>query len=463
MPSPPASHALHTLRALLASPPPLTHVHAPLSLPLFAAWSHTLFRAALGDQGGDWLPLSALEHNDDRLLWAAVARWLAPHPHHTAPPWTALLHAINSLPTPPHPPKLLLIHRPERLPPAALLALSRIGETSAGRLAHIYDAYCHTVVATFSPAYSTCPLALARLALARWAWFVGPVLREWEVQLRAQRDEHALSAEPGASPDDPWTEEARISNDGLPFQLRSDELLKLIRHTFTPEFRLLVQRGLPLRAPAPGAHVPALRNAADWLRATDPFSPSKPRPAAVQAQAQAQEQGTLSALAKWLLLAAFLCSENPARTDMRLFARLADGKRKKRRGGVRATAPTRGRKALTGEAREKIPQRLLGPSTFPLERLLAVLGSLLSEHSPRRFSAEGKGALDALLSRALLGSTLAELVERRLLVRVGGGGGGAEGRVDTVVLRCGVGYERARAVGRELRVRVEDLLWDRNA
>lgn len=81
--------------------------------------------------------------------------------------------------------------------------------------------------------------------------------------------------------------------------------------------------------------------------------------------------------ARFLVLAAYCASYNPAKSDLRLFGRGTgpDGKRK-RGGGTRRAGYGRTRVG-------KVPQRLLGPKAFPLDRLLAMFASLYAEHGPR--------------------------------------------------------------------------------
>ena len=82
-------------------------------------------------------------------------------------------------------------------------------------------------------------------------------------------------------------------------------------------------------------------------------------------------------IAKFLLIASYLASQNPPRTDLRLFGRglTADGKKKKG-GGTRRAGYGR---VKVG----KVPQRLVGPKPFPLERGLAIWAALYAENGKR--------------------------------------------------------------------------------
>ena len=66
-------------------------------------------------------------------------------------------------------------------------------------------------------------------------------------------------------------------------------------------------------------------------------------------------------VSKHLIIAAFLASYNPASSDYRIFAK-RQMKKTRRKG-----------KTNSKTAKEKIPQYLLGPKPFGLERLLAIM------------------------------------------------------------------------------------------
>lgn len=106
--------------------------------------------------------------------------------------------------------------------------------------------------------------------------------------------------------------------------------------------------------------------------------------------------------AKWLLVAAYLASFNPARLDALYFMKSTERKRRKKGGG---TARSGGR---PGKIR-KIPRHLLAASAFTLDRLLAILLAILP-HDLRT-------TIDMFKQIATLSSL-------RLLVKAGGIGGG---------------------------------------
>ena len=87
--------------------------------------------------------------------------------------------------------------------------------------------------------------------------------------------------------------------------------------------------------------------------------------------------------AQYLIIAGYCASYNPAKSDLRLFGRGTGPDGKKRRGGGT-------RRAGYGRVRVgKVPQRLLGPKPFPLDRLLALFASLYAEHAPRPEDLQG--------------------------------------------------------------------------
>ena len=74
--------------------------------------------------------------------------------------------------------------------------------------------------------------------------------------------------------------------------------------------------------------------------------------------------------AKWLLIAAYLASHNPARLDALYFMKSTERKRRKKGGG---TARSGGRPSQT----RKVPRHLLAASPFTMDRLLAILHAIL--------------------------------------------------------------------------------------
>jgi len=127
---------------------------------------------------------------------------------------------------------------------------------------------------------------------------------------------------------------------------------------------------------------------------------------------------------------------------MTLFSKTSLSKRKKRGGG---TAAARGKRGGRASTHRKLSRQLLGPQTFVLERLFAILHAVL----PHAY--EGGGAE--------LMTQFATLVSLRLVVRAGAGNvadvleGGAKWRVN-------VPFEFVRGVARGVGFDVEAYLVD---
>lgn len=75
--------------------------------------------------------------------------------------------------------------------------------------------------------------------------------------------------------------------------------------------------------------------------------------------------------AKWLLVAAYLASYNPARLDALYFMKSTERKRRKKGGGTARSGGGR------PSQNRKIPRHLLAPSAFTLDRLLSILHAIL--------------------------------------------------------------------------------------
>lgn len=140
-----------------------------------------------------------------------------------------------------------------------------------------------------------------------------------------------------------------------------------------------------------------------------------------------------------LLIAAYLASYNPARTDVTYFMKHSDKRKNKRR------APTAASLSATskgGVKHRRIPRHLLTPSPFSLDRLFAIFRALL---------------LDAVPQTADLYTSVATLTSLKLLVRTGVGGANDAlepgGR-----WRVGFGWEFVRGLGRSVGVEVGEYL-----
>lgn len=74
---------------------------------------------------------------------------------------------------------------------------------------------------------------------------------------------------------------------------------------------------------------------------------------------------------KYVLCASYLASFNPARQDQIYFMKMHEKKRRRKVLGVAAGRQSKHR---------RIPRHLLNPSSFPLDRLMAILHAILPEH-----------------------------------------------------------------------------------
>jgi origin recognition complex subunit 5 len=89
-------------------------------------------------------------------------------------------------------------------------------------------------------------------------------------------------------------------------------------------------------------------------------------------------------MSKFILVASYIASTNPAKTDVRMFGRGVDEKKQRRR-----VTRVQTKSKQVGNSLISIPQiseiyqiapHLLGPSPFPVDRMIAILGALLEEN-----------------------------------------------------------------------------------
>ncbi|KAI0181789.1 origin recognition complex subunit 5 C-terminus-domain-containing protein [Hypoxylon sp. FL1284] len=156
--------------------------------------------------------------------------------------------------------------------------------------------------------------------------------------------------------------------------------------------------------------------------------------------------------ARLLLVAAYLASHNAPRHDQTLFSTWDSGRRRRGGGGMPATRVTKRTK------HRKIARKLLGPSAFVLERMVAIYAATRREWDGRAITAaDDKRDIVATSVDGDVGMAIATLASLRLLVRVG-----AVGAADAMdrggKWRVGVGWEVVRGVGRSMGVEVEEWL-----
>ncbi|KAH7925660.1 hypothetical protein BV22DRAFT_1194968 [Leucogyrophana mollusca] len=300
----------------------------------------------------------------------------------------------------------------------------------------LYEHYA-AVVYSVCGLYTRDPNELQYIAAARWPGFVKPVLAEHERVVAESRSQEPSGEDTEGELDVdliPPTEEARM---------------RLTRY-FTPSLTAALD-----------VLYPRLTNAAEWAMEHDPdleaMSTGTRRSDHVKRATETSNLGVnnLPRMSKFILIAAFLASTNPAKSDMRMFGRGADERKKRRRKGG---SP---KKSRSQSAVAKIPQRLLGPAAFPLDRLLAILGALLEENDveTRPHAAEYKLSgeyTEMEVGRAQVYAAISELTSTRSLHRMT-----APDRLDgPPMFKCGISYEVALALAKGLGVPLSDLMWD---
>ncbi|KCV69027.1 hypothetical protein, variant [Fonticula alba] len=178
---------------------------------------------------------------------------------------------------------------------------------------------------------------------------------------------------------------------------------------------------------------------------------------------------------KFLLVSAFLASHNPARADSQMFARAgsAEGGRRRRAGGGGAFGNSPLKAAAIRGAAATVPQRLLGPRPFRLERLIAIFRMLLQSSGDELLLS---GAEREVLASADLAQLIRTLTSLRLLVRgslagavagldaSGQAAGASERRIplEGATYRCAVGYDAVAPLARSLGIHLESVLFRYN-
>jgi hypothetical protein len=199
---------------------------------------------------------------------------------------------------------------------------------------------------------------------------------------------------------------------------------------------------------------------------------------------------------RYLLLASYLASFAPPSKDLRLFSRARHDTTSRTKGGGIRKKRTTITKLGAGLA-TKVPQSLIGPKAVGLERVLAVWGALVVEHERppmslpisdavggRNFTWEdevsslmGSASLRSLvrlsqlscrchrlqapgspaLTQPLLVPQLTNLTNQHLIQRTSfPTSATGEEKIDSVMLKAGVGWEEASALGRGLGISIAD-------
>ncbi|KAF7313925.1 hypothetical protein HMN09_00550800 [Mycena chlorophos] len=285
-----------------------------------------------------------------------------------------------------------------------------------------YTQFVETIVDICS-LYVQDPVEIQYIVAARWPGFVQPILDAY-----AQAEDLNMNDEEELPPP--------------PVHIR----MQLIRH-FKPSFKAALETLYPRHD-----------HAASWAAAHAPqpnlldIRPSELKPQVPKSVENAEDarMDDLPRMAKYLLIAAYLASTNPHTSDLRMFGRGLDEKKRKRR--VNRVAPKGGV--------AKLPQRVLGPNPFPVERLTAILGALLEENDADRrpqapeYTIPGEHT-DMEVSRASVAMQIIELADAGLLQRTT-----TTDKLDGATFKCGISYKTAETLARQLDVALNDLLWD---
>ncbi|KAI6102356.1 origin recognition complex subunit 5 C-terminus-domain-containing protein [Pisolithus thermaeus] len=292
-------------------------------------------------------------------------------------------------------------------------------------LLSLYEHYAEMIYGTTS-LYTGDPIELQYIAAARWPGFVKPVV--W------QQSGDNLDADGVHEPD------VQLPN--------TDGRLRLFKY-FSSSFTHALE-----------ALYPRLTNAADWAAEND-YDPTEGLPEIPlgskreNARKSAAGIAHLPRLSKFILIAAFLASTNPAKSDMRMFGRGTSERKKKRRRNMSSTKGGSNKNSA-------VSQRLLGPSTFPLDRLLAILGALLEEHDvdswpfDHRFVLPGEYT-DMEIGRIHVYAAVSELAFMRALHRMSP----MEKMDGPPTFKCGISYEVALALAKDVGISsLNDLMWD---
>ncbi|KAI6022280.1 putative origin recognition complex, subunit 5-like protein [Pisolithus microcarpus] len=292
-------------------------------------------------------------------------------------------------------------------------------------LLSLYEHYAEMVYGTIS-LYASDPIELQYIAAARWPGFVKPVVCQ----------------QGGDDPDVDGGHELDIQLPNTDGRLR---LFKYFSSSFTHALETLY---------------PRLTNAADWASEND-WDPTESPPETQSGSTRENARKSVARMAnlprfsKFILIAAFLASTNPAKSDMRIFGRGTSERKKRRR---RNTPSTKGG-TIKNSA---VSQRLLGPSTFPLDRLLAILGALLEEHDvdswpfDHRFVLPGEYT-DMEIGRIHVYAAVSQLAFMRALHRMSP----MEKMDGPPTFKCGISYEVALALAKDVGISsLNDLMWD---
>ena len=140
----------------------------------------------------------------------------------------------------------------------------------------------------------------------------------------------------------------------------------------------------------------------------------------------------LPLFSKYLLIASYIASYNPAKTDTRFFTKAGGGK-------LRRSKKERGEKAGTA-SHLRVKQILLGPKAFALQRMLAIFYTILDEPI--------ENTVDILLQ-------IANMINLRLLIQVS-----SSECLDNVKLKCNIGFDVVSVLAKSVDMDIVQYLSD---
>ena len=129
---------------------------------------------------------------------------------------------------------------------------------------------------------------------------------------------------------------------------------------------------------------------------------------------------------KYLLIASYLASYNPAGSDKRFFVKASTGAKKR--------LPT------TSRSREKLPSQLTGPKAFPLDRMMAIFHAIVDEN---------------VTPSALISNQIASLVTLQFLTSVG-----SEDTLDAPKYKCNIGLDFVGQISKQVEFEIYKFLYD---
>lgn len=217
---------------------------------------------------------------------------------------------------------------------------------------HLYVHFVSAVVSVCWP-FVTDPDELAYVVAARWPGFVKPVVDDWEEEQRQRRREEGedMAVDEDTSTDglvdeDKQNDREKRPNDELELTPPTEDTRLRLLRLFTPTISNALETLYPRltsaqtwllhNQPPPNLLSYAPRDAADVLANFKPSDHTSLQTKQLKHQAGGGDSGEvklekLPRMAKFVLVAAFLASTNPAKTDMRMFGRGLDERKKRKR------------------------------------------------------------------------------------------------------------------------------------